>query len=74
MNFNGSICKNHQFNILCLGENQIVLRNLVNWEEFIDLIKRTSSDFTKVLRCALDIYNGKLIGLAGLPDQKEKRE
>ena len=27
-----------------------------------------------ILRAALDIYNGKLIGLAGIPDQKETRE
>jgi len=27
-----------------------------------------------VLRAALDIYSGKMVGLAGLPDQKEKRE
>jgi vacuolar protein sorting-associated protein 8 len=27
-----------------------------------------------ILRAALDIYNGKLIGLAGIPDHKETRE
>jgi hypothetical protein len=68
------VCKNNGFNVLVLGQNTLVLRNLVHWEEFIDLIKRTNPDFTKVLRNALDIYNGKMIGLAGLPDQKEQRE
>jgi hypothetical protein len=27
-----------------------------------------------VLRAAVDIYNGKLIGLAGIPEYKETRE
>jgi len=27
-----------------------------------------------LLRVALEIFNNKIIGLAGLPDQKEKRE
>ena len=31
-------------------------------------------DWQKVLRAALEIYNGKMVGLAGLPDQQEKRE
>jgi hypothetical protein len=47
---------------------------LIHWEEYLDLIRRTSPDFLKVLKAALDIFNGKMIGLAGLPDQKEKRE
>lgn len=32
------------------------------------------NDWLKVLRAALEIFSGKIIGLAGLPDQKEKRE
>lgn len=31
-------------------------------------------DWLKVLRAALDIYCGRMTGLAGLPDQREKRE
>ena len=39
------------------------------------MIRRTNpDDWLKVLRAALDIYNGKMVGLAGLPDQREKRE
>jgi hypothetical protein len=39
------------------------------------LIRRTNpNEWLKVLRAALDIYNGKMVGLAGLPDMKEKRE
>lgn len=57
-----------------LSKAQIMQRNLIHWEEFLDLIRRTSTDFVKVLRAALDIYQGKMIGLAGLPDSKEKRE
>jgi predicted HicB family RNase H-like nuclease len=32
------------------------------------------NDWLKVLRAALEIFSGQIIGLAGLPDQKEKRE
>jgi hypothetical protein len=35
----------------------------------LDLIRRTHpDDWLKVLRAALDIYNRKMVGLAGLPD------
>jgi hypothetical protein len=41
----------------------------------LDLIRKTNhNDWLKVLRAALDIFNGKMVGLAGLPDQKESRE
>ena len=74
-NFNATVCKNHDFNILALGKQTIGQRNLIHWEEYLDLIRRTHpDDWLKVLRAALDIYNGKMVGLAGLPDQKEKRE
>lgn len=46
----------------------VAQRNLIHWEEYLDLIRRTSPDFLKVLKAALDIFNGKMIGLAGLPD------
>ena len=39
------------------------------------MIRKTNpDDWLKVLRAALDIYYGRMVGLAGLPDQKEKRE
>jgi hypothetical protein len=39
------------------------------------LIRRTNpDDWLKVLRAALEIFNGKMVGLAGLPDDKLKRE
>jgi hypothetical protein len=41
------------------------------------LIRKTNQEeeqWLMILRAALDIYNGKLIGLAGIPDQKETRE
>jgi hypothetical protein len=48
---------------------------LIHWEEYLDLIKRTNpDDWLKVLRAAIDIFNGKMVGLAGLPDQQEARE
>lgn len=48
---------------------------MIHWEGYLDLIRRTNpDDWLKVLRAALDIYSGKMVGLAGLPDQQEKRE
>lgn len=74
-NFSPTICKNHDFSILALGKQTIGQRNLFHWEEYLEMIKKTHpDDWLKVLRAALDIYNGKMVGLAGLPDQKEKRE
>ena len=31
-------------------------------------------DWLHVLRAALEIYSGKMVGLAGLPDMKDRRE
>lgn len=39
------------------------------------MIKQTNpGDWLKVLRAALDIFSGKIRGLAGIPDQKDIRE
>ena len=73
-NFNQSVCKNFGFNVTALSKTSLVQRNLIHWEEYLDLLRRPSPDFLKVLKAALDIFNGKMIGLAGLPDSKEKRE
>ena len=74
-NFSATVCKNHDFNVVALGRTSIGQRNLLHWEEYIDLIRRTDpDDWLKVLRAAVDIYTGKMVGLAGLPDQREKRE
>ena len=68
-NFNATVCKNQEFNIVALGKQSIGQRNLVHWEEFIDLIRLQSpDDWLKLLRTALEIYNGKMVGLSGLPD------
>lgn len=43
----------------------------------MDLIRMTNAEgdcWLMLLRAALDIYNGRLIGLAGIPDHKETRE
>ena len=54
---------------MALGKQSIGQRNLVHWEEFIDLIRLQSpDDWLKLLRTALEIYNGKMVGLSGLPD------
>ena len=62
---------------MALGKNSVGQGALLHWEEYLDLIRKTNQDeeqWLMVLRAALDIYNGKLIGLAGIPDQKETRE
>ena len=68
-NFNPTICSNNDMIVIALGKTTIGQRNLIHWEAYLDLIRRTNpDDWLKVLRAALDIYNGKMVGLAGLPD------
>lgn len=68
-NFNPMVCSNNDYVVIALGKTTIGQRNLIHWEEYLDLIRRTNpDDWLKVLRAALDIYNGKMVGLAGLPD------
>lgn len=74
-NFNPTISKNFDGKIVALGKSTVCQAKLIHWEEYLDLIRRTNpDDWLKVLRAALEIFNGKMIGLAGLPDQKEARE
>lgn len=48
---------------------------MLHWEEYLNLIRRTNpDDWLKVLKAAVDIFNGKMVGLAGLPDEQEARE
>ena len=68
-NFNQTVCKNFDFDVIALGKTIIGSRNLIHWEAYLDLVSKTSKDdWLKVLRTALDIFNGKMVGLAGLPD------
>ena len=74
-NFHPTICKNFEGSVLALGKTTVCQGTLIHWEEYLDLIRRTNpDDWLKVLRAAVDIFNGKMVGLAGLPDQKEARE
>jgi len=58
-----------------LGKTTVCQGKLLHWEEYLHLIRtQNPDDWLKVLRGALDIYNGKMTGLAGLPDEKEARE
>ena len=62
---------------MALGKNSVGQGQLFHWEEYLDIIRKTNQDndcWLMLLRAALDIYNGKLIGLAGIPDHKETRE
>jgi hypothetical protein len=38
----------------------------------LEAIKTNPNDWLKVLRAALEIFNGKMVGLAGPPDDKLK--
>lgn len=68
-NFNQTICKNGEFNVVALGKQCVGQRSLKYWEEQLNVIRRAfPNDWLKVLRAALDIYSGKMVGLAGLPD------
>jgi len=54
---------------VALGKSTVCQGKLIHWEEYLDLIRRTHpDDWLKVLRAALDIFTGKIVGLAGLPD------
>ena len=68
-NFNPTICKNFEGIVVALGKSTVCQGMLLHWEEKLDLIRRENpGDWLKVLRAALDIFNGKMVGLAGLPD------
>lgn len=68
-NFNPTICKNFDGTVVALGKSTVCQGKLLHWEDYLDLIRRTNpDDWLKVLRAALDIFNGKMVGLAGLPD------
>lgn len=61
--------------VLALGKTSVGYGKLLHWEEYLLMIRKTNQDdWLKVLRASLDIFNGKMTGLAGLPDQKETRE
>ena len=61
--------------MVALGKSTVCQAKLIHWEEFLNLIKQTNpGDWLKVLRAALDIFSGKIRGLAGIPDQKDIRE
>ena len=61
--------------MVALGKSTVCYGKLIHWEEYLTLIKATNpDDWLKVLRAALDIFNGRMVGLAGLPDQQEARE
>ena len=68
-NFTATVCKNGGFNVVALGKQTIGQRNLIHWVDYLDLIRLTyPDDWLKVLRASLEIYCGKMVGLAGLPD------
>jgi hypothetical protein len=54
---------------VALGKSTVCQGKLLHWEEYLDLIRKSNNeDWLKVLRAALDIFTGKIVGLAGLPD------
>jgi hypothetical protein len=55
--------------VVALGKASVGQGKLLHWEEYLLMIRKTNQDdWLKVLRASLDIFNGKMIGLAGLPD------
>jgi len=47
----------------------------MSWQAYLEMTKRTNKDdWYKVLREALEIFSGRMVGLAGVPDEKERRE
>jgi hypothetical protein len=55
--------------VIVLGKTQIGQRSLISWQEYLDHIEMMHpDDWLKVLKASLEIFNGKMIGLAGLPD------
>lgn len=68
-NFNPTVRKNDRNTIVALGKKTVGKVKLLHWKELLDLIRRTyPDDWLRVLRVALDIYSGKMMGLSGLPD------
>ena len=67
-NFHPTICKNFGGIVVALGKSTVCQGKLLHWEEYLDLIRKSNNeDWLKVLRAALDIFTGKIVGLAGLP-------
>lgn len=68
-NYNQTVCKNNANSVIVLGKTQIGQRTLINWQ---DCLKSTAlsdpNDWLSVLRVAFEIFSGKRVGLAGLPD------
>lgn len=63
--------KNDRNIIVALGKSTVGQGKLVHWTEYLKLIKAIHhDDWLRVLRAALDIYSGKMIGLSGLPDEQ----
>ena len=61
--------------MVALGSSNIVLGRLSKWDEYLDRVaKYNKNDWVKLLRAALDIYKGKLKGLAEVPEEEEIRE
>lgn len=68
-NSNPSMCKNFDNMVFALGKTSIGQGRLLHWEEYLNIIRKTyPDDWLKDLKASLDIFSGKLIGLAGLPD------
>jgi len=74
MNVNQSV-QRYKNELVFLCQKKIVIGRLFTWKEYIEHIKfKENYDWLKVLKVALEIYNGDIKGYAKVPDEKEARE
>ena len=74
VNFNNTICQ-YKKDILVIGQLKLSHVRILSWSEYIDKLRFSENvDGLKLLNVALNIFNGRIKGLALLPDTKEKRE
>ena len=60
--------------LLVLGKSQIHSVTLASWYDYIEnIVIRFKTSWITVLKVAVDIYQGKLLGLAKLPRRKDDR-
>ena len=72
VNYNSLIFQ-HKKIIVAVGRDKIHQARLSSWKEFIEKI-RAEKNWLTVLRVAVDVFQGKVKGLALLPDQQERRD
>ena len=61
--------------MIALGKLNITVGKLFRWNEYLELLNQHhSKDWLKLLKVALQIYNGKCKGFADVPEEQDIRE